>query len=165
MSQPETLYDCLSVLALIDEKAEANDGELTEEDMRAIVVAQTTSMDKLSSLIGYIKHLEAWQSTCKAEEQRIYKRRKTAENRLQSIKRFLTPYIEGRGTITVETVTLSLRKSQAVELEEGFYNEMYGKNITTFVPDKKQIKEFLKANPDTVIKGAELVTRQNLQIK
>lgn len=165
MNGPETLYDCLSVMIAIDEKADANEGELTEDDMQAIVIAQTTSMEKLLSLVGYIKYLESWQATCKAEEQRICKRRKIAENRLQSIKKFLTPYVIEHGKTTVGTTTLSLRKSQAVELVDDFDNEQYGENVTTFKPDKKMIKDFLKANPDIVIEGAELITRQNLQIR
>ena len=165
MNNPETLYDCLSVIQAIDEKAEANDGELADEDMQAIVVAQTTSMEKLSSLVGYMKYLEAWQANCKAEETRIYKRRKTAENRLSSIKKYLEPYISITGKKTVGTHTLSLRKSQAVEVDEGFSDTRYGKNVTTFTADKKKIKEELKAHPGLVILGVKLVDRVNLQIK
>lgn len=164
MNTPETLYECLAVLESIESNVDEN-GEIPDEAMQAIVVAQTTSMEKLSSLVGYLKYLEAWQATCKAEEDRIYKRRKTAENRLSSIKNFLTPYIQEVGKKTVGTHTLSLRKSQAVILDDDFDNHEYGEDVTTFKPDKKKIKEELKARPDLVIEGAELVDRLNLQIR
>jgi len=161
----ETLYECQSIIQQVEDRAAANDGELSEEDMQAIVVAQTSSMERLGGLVGYMKHLESWQATCKAEEARIAKRRKTAENRLSSIKKYLAPYIQITGKKTVGTHTLSLRKSQAVEVVEGFANTEYGKHVTTFKADKAKIKADLKAHPDLVILGASLVTRQNLQVK
>lgn len=167
---PTTLYDCLSVLQALDELAEANDGNLPEDATQALVLAHTTSLDKLQRLVGGIKWMEKEAAYCKSEIDRIQARKKSFENRLASIKKFLTPYVQAEkkrtgNNVTVGTVTLGTRKSQSVELIEGFSDIRYGKNKTTFQADKKKIKEELKANPDIVILGAELVSKVNLSIK
>lgn len=162
---PQTLYDCLSVLVQCDEIAAANDGEMPEDAEAAIVAAHTTSMEKLGSLLGYIKYLEGQELICKTEIDRIQARKKATTNRLKSIKQYLLPYVIERGKTTVGTITLSTRKSQKIELEEDFNDPLYCKQEVVVKPDKKKIKEFLKENPDMTIKGAELITKQNLSIK
>ena len=88
---------------------------------------------------------------------------KAAENRLERIKAFLTPYVQDKGRIQLETVTLSVRKSTSVELKDGFNDPYFCKVVTERVPDKRAIKEALQNNEP--IEGACLVTRFNLQIK
>ena len=188
MNNPETLYDCLSVLTRLDEISEANDGEIPEDAIQALVVAQTTSMEKLGKLLGFMKYCEHEELICKAEIDRIQKRKKSFTNKLASVKKYLLPWVIERGKTTVGTITLSTRKSQAIELDDDFENEDYGyydislrcsrKQADEFVesvkdedaqidfyPIKKAIKDFLKENPSMSIKGAELITKQNLQIK
>jgi hypothetical protein len=165
MSTELTLYECAGIMAEFDRKAAENDGELSAEDVQLLTVAQTTSMEKLSGLVGYIKHLEAFDDLCEAEIKRIQDRQRTAVNRLENIKMFLLPYVATKGHVDIGTVRLSIRKSKAVELEPDFNHSRYMTVKTTATPDKKAIAEELKANPDLAIKGATLVTREHLQIK
>jgi len=122
-------------------------------------------MEKLKGLTGYMKHLEAFAAQCKAEEERIAKRRKATENRLEGIKTFLLPFVAAKGKVNIGTITLSTRKSKAVELDPDFNDPRYMKVKTVETPDKPAIKADLKAHPNLAIKGATLVTREHLQMR
>ena len=168
--QIESLYDCLSVIQQADELAEHNNGELPEDAMEAIVKAHTTSIGKLRGLVGYIKYCDGQEMICKAEVARIQAKAKTYANRTESIKQYLLPWViaekERTGKNTeVGTFTLGTRKSQSVELDEGFADMNYCEAVTVIKPDKRKIKEFLKANPKLYILGATLKNNQNLSIR
>ena len=150
------LYQCPELI-------ETEDGELTDEQLEQIVQRHTETMDKLKSLCGFIRYLEHGIAACKQERERVMQMQKRAENRLASIKQFLTPYVQQQGRIELETATLSVRKSVAVELAEGFSDPYFCKVVTERVPDKRAIKEALQQ--DAAIEGARLITRYNLQVK
>ena len=150
------LYQCPELI-------ETEDGELTDEQLEQIVQRHTETMDKLKSLCGFIRYLEHGIAACKQERERVMQMQRRAENRLASIKQFLTPYVQQQGRIELETATLSVRKSVAVELAEGFSDPYFCKVVTERVPDKRAIKEALQQ--DAAIDGARLITRYNLQVK
>jgi hypothetical protein len=152
----KSLYQCQDLIG-------TEDGEVTEEQLQQIVLRHTETMDKLKSLCGFIRYLEHGIDACKQERNRIAQMQKTAENRLDRIKEFLTPFVQEKGRIQLDTVTLSVRKSVAVEVAEGFNDPYFCKVVTERVPDKRAIKEALKNNEP--IEGAQLVTRFNLQVK
>ena len=152
----KSLYQCQDLIG-------TEDGEVTEEQLEQIVLRHTETMDKLKSLCGFIRYLEHGIDACKQERNRIAQMQKTAENRLERIKTFLTPFIQDKGRVELGTVTLSVRKSVAVELKDGFNDPYFCKMVTERVPDKRAIKEALKNNEP--IDGAQLVTRFNLQVK
>ena len=120
-------------------------------------------MEKLKSLCGFIRYLEHGIEACKGEKDRINRMQKSAENRLTRVKQYVTPFVKGQGRINLDTVTLSVRKSVAIELEPGFKNPYFCKVVKELIPDKRAIKEALKN--DEKISGAQLVTNFNLQIK
>ena len=152
----KTLYQCQDLIG-------TEDGEVTEEQLQEIVQRHTETMDKLKSLCGFIRYLEHGIAACKQERDRIAQMQKTAEHRLERIKVFLTPFVQEKGRIELETVTLSVRKSVSVELIDGFDDPYFCKVVTERVPDKRAIKEALKNNEP--IDGAQLVTHFNLQVK
>lgn len=158
-----TIYECAELINLIETKAEMNDGELSEEDMESLVKAQTSSIEKLGKLVNYVCYLTSFSDTAKAEIQRITDRKKTAENRIASIKKYLLPYILEHGPKDIGTHRISLRKSKGVVLAENFENEQYGEYVKTFKPDKKKIKESIEGGIE--VKGAVLEVRENVQIK
>lgn len=159
-----TLYECDKVISEIDRIAEENDGIVTDEQLQALVEAQTTSITKLGNLCGFMKYLEHGLDACKKEEERISKMRKVAANRLISIKRFLLPWLIEHGKTTIDTFTLSMRKSTAVEISEPFLDKDYCRTIPARLePDKMKIKAALKDGKE--IQGATLVERQSVQLK
>ncbi|MHC4725470.1 MAG: siphovirus Gp157 family protein [Planctomycetota bacterium] len=155
----KSLYQCHELTNQI----EADDGEVSEEQLQAIVELHTQSMEKLNSLCGFIRYLEHGIEACKAEKDRINRMQKAAENRLARVKQYVTPFVKSQGRINLDTVTLSVRKSVSVELEPDFKNPYFCKVVKELIPDKRAIKEALK-NEDK-IEGARLVTNFNLQIK
>lgn len=160
-----SIYECDAILEELAMEAEKNNGEIPEEVFEQIVKLNTQSIEKMGNLVGFMSFCGNYSAMCKAEEARIAAKRKIVENRLQSVKKYLTPYIIEHGKQTVGTHTLSLRKSEAVVLEPEFNNKDYGDDVVTFKPDKKKIKAFLKDNPALTIWGATLEKKQNLQFK
>ena len=152
----KTLYQCQDLIG-------TEDGEVTEEQLQEIVLRHTQTMDKLKSLCGFIRYLEHGIAACKQERDRIAQMQKTAENRLERVKAFLTPFVQEKGRIELGTATLSVRKSVSVELADGFEDPYFCKVVTQRVPDKRAIKEALKNNES--IDGAQLVTHFHLQVK
>jgi hypothetical protein len=159
ISLTQSLYQCQELMNQI----ETDDGEISEEQLQAIVQLQTQSMEKLKSLCGFIRYLEHGIDACKAEKERVNRMQKTAENRLTRIKEYLTPFVKEQGRINMDTFTLSVRKSVSVELEPGFQNPYFCKVVKELIPDKMAIREALKN--EEKIDGARLVTAFNLQIK
>ena len=158
-----TLYECDDIIHQIELKAMDNEGELSEEDLQAIVEAQTTSIEKLSKLVNYIHHLTRFSDSCKSEIQRIQERKKVADNRLSSIKDYLLPWAEKNGPKDIGTTRISTRKSKGVVLVDGFDNPQYCEEVITLKPDKKKIKEDIENGIE--VKGAVLEQRLNLSIK
>jgi coenzyme F420-reducing hydrogenase alpha subunit len=164
MENKLTIYDCEEIIRLIEAKANEDSGEISDSDLALLVEAQTGSIEKLGKLIGYIKHLEAFVDTAKAERDRIKAREDSAKNRLESIKKYLLPYVQRKGKVTVGTHTLSTRKSEGVVLAEGFDNKMYCRHIPeSWEPDLPKIKESIKAG--IMVAGALLEEREGLVIR
>ncbi len=155
----KSLYQCQELMNQI----EANDGEVSEEQLKTIVELHTQSMGKLKSLCGFIRYLEHGIEACKAEKERVNQMQKAAENRLARVKQYVTPFVKSQGRINLDTITLSIRKSVSIELEPGFKNPYFCKVVKELIPDKRAIKEALKN--EEKIQGARLVTNLNLQIK
>lgn len=153
------LYQCQELMNQI----ETDEGEVSEEQLEAIVQLHTQSMEKLRSLCGFMKYLQNGIEACKAEKDRINRMQKAAENRLTRVKQYLAPYVKEQGPVRLDTLTLSVRKSTLVELEVGFNNPYFCKVVKELVPDKKAIKEALKN--DEKIEGARLITNFNLQVR
>jgi len=168
------LYECSEIIAAIEARAEQAGGEISDEDLQALVVAQTTSMVKLEKLCGFVKFVEHTIDLCKQEETRLVAKRKTAERRLESIKKFLVPFVsqyrrEKGHPVTVGTFTLSTRRSESVEIDELAFatdenRAHWCTEKVTYQPDKKRIKEELQ-NPLATITGASLVEKESLQIR
>lgn len=157
------IYECDELKHQIEAKADMNDGEISDEDMKAIVQAQTQSIEQLGKLANYVKHLEGFEIIAKAEVAQIQQKRKVAANRIESIKRWLRPYVEQHGPINVGVRRLSTRKSQGVVLVDGFDNPQYCTTETVIKPDKKSIKESIQNGIE--VPGAILEDRISVQIK
>jgi len=157
-----TVYDCDHIIAQIENRM-TEDGEISDENMKALVLAQTTSLVKLGKMCGYMKYLEHGINNCDEELARISAMKNKAKNRLASIKGYLTPYIKSKGKITIESFQLSTRKSESIKLIDGFDHKDWCNEKITLVPDKKKIKTALKNGKE--IGGAELIVKDNLQLK
>lgn len=160
-----TLYESLQIEQEIEHIVEQNDGEITDDQFQSLIEAQTTALAKVENVCRYVKHLELFISNCKAEEKRIKENRQKAEKRIESIKKFINPYVlEHGGKIDAGTFRLSNRKSKAVNVydEESIPAEY--KIIQQIIKvDKTAIKKALESG--AYVTGAELEEHNNTQIK
>lgn len=157
------IYDIVAIERQLEAIAEANEGEIPEEKLMELVEAQTKSVEQIDKLCRYMRHMEMGADACTAEVIRIEAMRDKAKNRIASIKKYLTPFVAKRGKMTIGTFTLSVRKSESVELDDQFFNANFSRVVETVKPNRKMIKEALKEG--LKIKGARLVDKQNLQLK
>ena len=161
------IYEPLEIEAQLNVIAKDNEGEIPEEMLQALIEKQAESLIQIEKLCKYIRHLELGIDSCKAEENRIAEMRKKAENRIASIKKYMTPYIQKSGKITAGTFTLSTRKSESVIVDDWFFsyeeNQEYCTVKIQTTPDKKKIKEAIKKG--LKIEGASIKANENLQIK
>lgn len=174
MTTDLTIYECADIMREVEDLAAQNGGEVPDDQLERLVQAQTTSMVKLGNLCGFLKFVEHTIDLCKQEEQRLADKRKHAEKRLESIEKFLVPFVaryrEEKGhPLTVGTFTLSTRHSKTVEIDElAFFTpenkQRWCTEKVSYQPDKKLIKAELE-NPLATIPGARLVEKESLQVK
>lgn len=120
---------------------------------------------KLEGIAIYIKELEAEAEDLKAEVKNLKERADRKLKKVESLKNYLSTSLLGNNQFKFETskVALSFRKSEAVEANEDQVPKKYFKKKIEYALDKVGLKKLLKAG--IKIKGAQLVEKQNLQIK
>lgn len=154
------LYDELS----IENEIEALGGEVDEERMQSLVLAQTNSLQSLERMLKYVTHLDYFQENAKQEVARIKDKADRAKRIVDSIKKYITPYVESKGKLDIGTFTLSTRKSKSVVVDDLFaVPSQYKKQTITEAADKIKIKEDLSSN--IYIPGAHLEESTHVQIK
>ena len=159
------LYEITNLENQIEQLAAANDGELSEEMLQALVEAETQSLVQIENLCKYIRKLELGIEMCKTEEARIKIMRDKADKRIEGIKKYLTPYIFKHKKIEAGTFTLSTRKSESVNIIDKEKIPINYRTVVpeTWNPDKAAIKQDIKKG--VIVPGAELQENDNLQIK
>lgn len=118
---------------------------------------------KLENVALYVKSLTAEADAIKAEEKALADRRKAKEKRVESLKQYLTNALELQGKFETPRVSLSFRKSVSVEVDTKVLGKEWMTEKIEYSPDKAALRLALKAG--TEIAGAQLIEKQNLQIK
>lgn len=121
---------------------------------------------KLENIALYIKNCDAMAKSIKEEEANLAARRKAYENKAEHLKDYLSSCMQFVGASKFETakVKLSFRASESVEITNQ--NEIpkdFLVEKVTVAPDKAAIKAAIKNG--ILIPGAEIVRKENLQIK
>ena len=171
------LYDIdQRLVTLLEEHFDIEDGVLCESEEELAKKIDEVSLDldtKIENIGCYIKNLEADVEALKREEDNLKARRKSAENKIEGLKRYLNGYLmacfpkdEDRAKWKFKTakVVLGYRKSNSVEVPDI---EKLDKNFikvkTEVVPDKTAIKDAIKSGKEVV--GAFIKQNINLNIK
>lgn len=124
---------------------------------------QMAREQKLENIGLFIKNIEAEAAAVKAEKDSMAARQKRLENKADSLRKYLAYALNGE-KFSTPRVAMSWRKSESVNIPDDTAIDDRFCNITVVKkPDKKVIKDALKAGQHVF--GAELVTKQNLQIK
>lgn len=153
-----------ALMQAYDDAVDQETGEIIEnEAYKAIDGLQMALEEKTESVLLWIKNLQADAEALKKEKQAFADRQSRVENKIESLKKYVGGVLEGQKFQTAR-VSASWRKSDAVEYDGDVFAlpEDYIKYSEPTV-DKVALKKALKNGEK--IKGARLITRQNLQIK
>ena len=120
--------------------------------------------DKLEAVALFVKSLDAEAAAIRTEEKSLAERRQVKERKAERLRSYLANSMMSFGDTKLETArcALSFRKSEAVEVtDEGLIPTTY----ITYKPsiNRTELKKALKSGDE--IPGAQLLTRQNLQIR
>lgn len=136
---------------------------------KATALFDTLNVDrevKFNNYGMYIKNLQSEITALKEQERIFSDRRKAKEKRVESLKKALVNSMKTFGDSKFESpqLVMSLRQSQAVEIvDETLLPDIYMRMKVIKEPDAKLIAADIKSGIS--VDGAQLVTRQNLQLK
>lgn len=161
----EIAKEYLSFMQAID-----ND-EIPEEAIADTLEAITGEIEiKADNIACILKNLDADMTAIRAEEIKLAERRKAKERTHERLKQYLSDTLQAIGVDKVETARnkISFRKSDVVEVADGFIEWAAEKrdDLLTYAQPKANltaIKKLLKDGEE--IAGAQLITKQNIQIK
>lgn len=116
---------------------------------------------KIENVCLWIKNLKAEAEALKAEKLAFDKRQKLAENKMESLKKYITGYLDGTKFESAK-VKVSFRKSESLEISEGA--KIPEKFLKYKEPDidKTALKKALKSGES--FDGVAIVQKQNIQI-
>ena len=144
------------ILACVDEET----GEILDvEKFESLSIAWDT---KVENIALWIKNLKAEAEALKAEKDNFAQRQKSAENKMNNLKKYLSAALGGEKFKTAK-VAISYRKSEALEIAEGAnIPEEYLKYKEPEV-NKTELKKAVKAGK--TFEGVSIVENNNIQIK
>ena len=117
---------------------------------------------KIENIACWIKNLLSDAEALKAQKQAFADRQKAAENKAESLKKYLASYLDGQKFAT-DKVAISFRKTSAVNVTNiGQIPAEYLKYAEPTV-DKTAVKNAIKAGVS--IAGAEIVEGQSISIE
>lgn len=157
------IYEIAEELKKIIENIELNDGEITEEDEKALSIADGMLENKAEGYCKLIANLKAQSEGLKNEIERLSKRKKAAENLSLRLKNSLFNAMEATSyeKLTAGTFKISFRSSETVNItNESAIDDKFC-TIERKV-SKTAIKEAIKAGE--VVEGAEILKNKNLII-
>lgn len=117
---------------------------------------------KLENVACWIKELKAEAEALKAEKMAFAKRQQVAENKMESLKKYLAYALDGKAFKTTRA-SVTFRKSQAVEVTDIYNLDENYLRYKEPEADKAAIKEALKAGK--TVAGATLVENTSVIIK
>lgn len=137
------------------------DPETGEVDAEKLTALEMLRDEKIEGIALWIKDLKAEAEALKAEKMAFEKRQQAAEKKAESLKKYLTGYLNGEKFKTVKCA-VSFRKTQSVNIISVMDVPPMYVNVE-IKPDKNAIKAALKDGKK--VSGAELVESTSCQIK
>lgn len=116
---------------------------------------------KIESICLWIKNLKAEAEALKAEKDAFAKRQKSAENKMESLKKYLSGYMDGTPFQSAKC-KVSFRKSETVDVSENAVIPDAFLRFKEPEVNKTELKKALKQG--LKIEGVQLVTNNNIQI-
>lgn len=145
-----------AILSCIDTET----GEILDADK--LNALQIEREEKLENVALWIKDLTAEAAALKAEKQAFADRQKAAENKAESLKKWLTEALAGEKFKTTK-VAVSFRKTKSVQVEDIWkLDDSYVKYAEP-TADKAAIKKAIEAGQE--VAGATLVENVSISVK
>ena len=167
-----TLYELDSKIAELLETGfemsciDAETGEIDETQLAVYLEQlQLDRKTKIDNIAVFVKNLEAEAVAIRAEEKKLKERREAKERKAERLKNYIktSMLLQGETKFESARVSMSLRNSKAVVVDESKLESVYFTSKIVQSVDKKAIKAALEAG--ILVEGAMLEERKNLQIK
>lgn len=136
-------------------------GEIIDfEKLNELQIAREVKIDSVAS---WVKQLNAESVAIKEEVTNLQSRQKQKEKKAESLKGYLSLVLNGSKFESSKNV-ISYRKSKSVDItNESLIPEDYIKEEVVYKYNKTDIKHALECGLQ--VPGAELIEKQNIQIK
>lgn len=131
-------------------------------DTERLAQLQMDRDTKIENIACWIKNLLSDAEALKAQKQAFADRQKAAENKADSLKKYLSEYLGGQ-KFSTDKVAISFRKTSAVNVIDMTQIPEEFLKFAEPTADKTAIKNAIKAG--NVIAGAEIVEGQSISIK
>lgn len=155
------LYDIDADIENFEFDIDLETGEILNSD--ALDALHIERERKIEGVGLKIKNLEAEKDAVKKEKDTFAEREKRIAKEIDGYKEWLKYALQGE-KFSTSRVVMSYRKSESVNItNENAIDDKYCSISVVRKPDKTAIKNALKNGAEIV--GAELVEKQNLQIK
>lgn len=156
------LYEIAPALrfALDDIVVDEETGEILQAD--ALHAVEAEAADKIEATALYLRELQAEAKAIKEEADRMIARVKSMQKRSDYLKSMLLDALHATGKVKTGRVTVSIRTTQAVQInQEQAIPEAFKK--ITISPNKVLIKETISAGG--CVPGCELIERESVSIR
>lgn len=158
------LYEIAPALrfALDDIVVDEETGEILSSD--ALHAVEAEAAEKIEATALYLRELDAEAKAAKDEADRMIARVKSMQKRSDYLKAMLLEALHATGKVKTGRVTVSIRTTQAVAVDEGTnLPEAYTTVKTTVSPNKVAIKQALLDGVE--VPGCELIERESVSIR
>ena len=158
------LYEIAPALrfALDDIVVDEETGEILSADELHAVEAEAA--EKVEATALYLRELDAEAKAAKEEADRMLARVKSMQKRSDYLKAMLLNALHATGKVKTARVTVSIRTTQAVAVDEGAtLPEAYTTVKTTVSPNKVAIKQALLDGVE--VPGCSLEARESVSIR
>lgn len=141
---------------------------LPEEEIAQVLdTLEGAIEEKAGNIALMIQNMDADIEAIKAEESRLYDRRKALENKKTSLKQYLEDNFKAMGIKNVKTPThtIALQNNPpgVYILDEKALPDVFLRHFEKWEPDKKMILQALKDGQE--VPGAEIQQTQGLRIR
>lgn len=158
------LYEIAPALrfALDDIVVDEETGEILQAD--ALHAVEAEAAEKIEATALYLRELDAEAKAAKEEADRMLARVKSMQKRSDYLKAMLLDALHATGKVKTGRVTVSIRTTQAVSVDEGAnLPEAYTTVKTTVSPNKVAIKQALLDGVE--VPGCHIEERESVQIR
>lgn len=137
-------------------------GEILNAD--ALHTVEAEASEKIEATALYLRELDAEAKAAKEEADRMLARVKSMQKRSDYLKAMLIEALHVTGKVKTARVTVSIRTTQAVAVDEGAnLPEAYTTAKTTVSPNKVAIKQALLDGVE--VPGCSLEARESVSIR